>query len=84
MRKLLTLIREWWASPRWTRKQFMCSAVAYVMLCAVIPLALMSSCYRPAPRVKSRRAALCDYCMIAAGSGPEWIRSCDGGYDELV
>lgn len=84
MRKLRDLIRLWWTAPRWTRKQFLCSAAAYVMLCAVIPLALMSSCYHPPPRAKTRRAALCDYCMIAAGSNPEWVRSCDGGCDEIV
>ena len=82
MRKLLTLIREW-SAPRWTRKQFLCGFVAYVLLCAVIPLAMMSSCYQPVPRAK-KHASLCGYCMVAASSGPEWVRSCDGGCDEIV
>lgn len=72
MRKLRDLIRKWWTAPRWR------------LALACLLLALMSSCYHPPPRAKTRRAALCDYCMIAAGSNPEWVRSCDGGCDEIV
>lgn len=54
------------------------------MRAAILALLLLAGCYHPPPRAKTRRAALCGYCMIAAGSGPEWIRSCDGGCDELV
>lgn len=86
MRKLRDLIRKWWTAPRWTRKQFLCSAAAYVLLCAVIPLALMSSCYRPAPRAKTGRASLmCDPCIVPTPSGAVLVGTCDEGWcDELV
>lgn len=73
MRKLRDLIRMWW--PRGLRLALGC------ML-----LALMSSCYRPAPRAKTGRASLmCGPCVVPTPSGAVLVGDCEEGWcDELV